>query len=197
MVTIDSETSWPQLEAKIRRLPLLYKRDGEVIYPYADATISLKDVTYKATRSTSLYVAKELLEIQRQIAKDIGPKYDPLAMNCGLLLSGIDKNGNPTLTGYIPPIVEETDEQGLYLVDGSHRANIGLREGRESFRAIHITGFRNDCPFYAYPNDWSEVTAYDTVPGRELRKRYKYSGDKMYALYRDFGSLNGSKPRDI
>ena len=192
MVTIESETSWEQIEAGIRQVPLLNRRD---VFPYADATITLKEIPYSEVRTTSLYVANNLLAVQEAIAKDIAEEcHRPLDMEGGLILGSVI-DGEQKLTGFIPPIVEETDEEGMYVLDGSHRTNLGRWAGRMAFRAIHISGIREDCPAYAYPNEWNEVVLYDEVPTEpSLRKAYR-EPELLYGLYRDFGALNGSQPR--
>lgn len=195
MVEIIGVTPWKELEAAIRQVRLLHPRNGENVYPYADARITLEHVTYDSVRKTSLYLARDLLEVQKQIAEDIAKYgYDPLELDCGLLLSSKDADGKELLAGFIPPIVEETGIDGAYVLDGSHRANLGLWAGKTGFNAVYIRGIREDCPSYAYPNDWDEVTVYDEAPkDPALRKRYR-EGD-LYALFRDFGPLNGSRPR--
>jgi hypothetical protein len=189
--TVEGATPWSQLEEEVRRVPLLHPRDGEVIYPYADAEISLQEVAYSEVRPSTLYVLRNNLAIQTAITASIRKDdYHPLELEYGLVLG--DKDGG--LTGLIPPIVEETDEEGMYVLDGSHRTNIGRWAGRTTFNAIHITGIREDCPAYAFPNDWDEVVVRETLP-EDIAKRKHYRGTDYYNLYRNFGPLNGSKPR--
>ena len=193
MVTIESVTSWAELEETIRQTPLLQDSD---IHPYEDATIALRSFSYDQVRTTSLYVARSLLRVQKLIADDIAQEgYDPLELDCGLVLGGTDENNMPIAIGFVPPIVEETDQEGPYLLDGSHRTNQGRWLGKSAFTAIHITGIRQDCPAYALPNEWSDVRIYDTVPDDPaLRKKYRQDRN-IYALYRNFEPLNGSTPR--
>lgn len=192
MVTIESEIPWEQIEDGLRQVPLLNKRD---VFPYAGAAIELREIPYSEVRTTSLYVARNLLAVQEAIAEDIAEEgHHPLRMESGLILGSVI-DGEQKLTGFIPPIVEETDEEGMYVLDGSHRTNLGRWTGRTAFNAIHISGIREDCPAYAYPNEWTEVVHYDEVPKEpSLRKNYREPG-VLYGLYRDFGALNGSQPR--
>jgi hypothetical protein len=110
------------------------------------------------------------------------------------MLLSQDAAGNEKLTGFVPPIVEETKELGAYLLDGSHRANLGRWAGRKTMKVIYLSDIREDCPAYAYPNEWTEVKTYDLPPVEPaLRKHYREGN--LYALYRDFGTINGSRPR--
>jgi hypothetical protein len=189
MIKVTAETPWAELAEQIRHVPLLQPRDGVTIFPYLDAEITLREVAYDEVRPTSLYVLSGNLAIQKQLVEALAPEHDPLNLKGGLTLVTED---NETI-GLIPPIVEETAAQGQYILDGMHRATVGRMAGRTTFVAIHISGFRDDCPAAVLPNDWAEVIEYDETPSDpSLKRRYR---DNPLSLRRDYSALNGSRPR--
>jgi hypothetical protein len=192
MFTVESEIAWTDLEQQIRKTPNLQPRDGQLVYPYAEATISLVELAYSEVRPTSLYVVASNLETQRQLTSDLEQAgYDPLSLAGGLLIAG-----ETDTVGLIPPIVEETPEDGMYILDGMHRTYLGRQAGRTVFTAIHIANVRADCPAAVLPNEWSEIIEYDKVPKDPSKKR-RYRGSDPLSLRRDFSAINGSKPRTI
>ncbi len=195
MIDILRETSWPELEVSIRSVEMLLPREGEVVHPYADATIALEKFAFSAVRTTSLYVKRQNLALQSDIAEAVAKDgHDPLEMEGGLVLGSFDEHGEPVEIGLVPPIVETTFVDGTYVLDGSHRSNRAIWSGRETFVGIHITNIRDDCPSYALPNAWDDVKIYDYTPPLHLRKKYR-DPDNPRNLYRNFGPVNGSAPR--
>lgn len=191
MVTIEGALGWDDLEQRLRGTTLLQPRDGEIVYPYADADIRLAEIAYDDVAPTSLYVLRGNLAVQAAIASDLANEgYDPLRLTAGLLL----KNDTGEQVGLLPPIVEETADAGKYVLDGAHRTSIGRWLGRTHFTGILISGIRPDCPAYAYPNTWDEVRITETVPADPAQK--KHYRDNYRAFYRDFSLLNGSKLRE-
>lgn len=189
---VAGQKDMPQLEEEFREVTLQHDTD---VLPYKDATIELRRVTYKDVKTTSLYVARELLIAQVGIA-DVLQRHglpSQLDLEGGVVLGGVDEQEQSYTQGLTPPIVEIFNGQA-YVLDGSHRTNLGRYLGRRSFTAVCIANIRSDCPPYAHPNDWSEVRQYPEVPkDPALRKRYR---DKdYYRMYRNFGPLNGSTPR--
>jgi hypothetical protein len=194
MIKVERETPWPELEAQIRGVEMLLPRGGEVVHPYANASISLQRFYFGAIRTTSFYVLRRGLAKQTEIAGALAGKYDPLELEGGLVLTETDSAGAQTTVGLVPPIVEETMYDGVYLLDGSHRANRAIWSGVESFVGIHIKGIRPDCPSYAFPNEWDAVRIYDYTPAPHLRKKYR-EPEQPNVNYRNFGPVNGSAPR--
>jgi hypothetical protein len=191
MVTIEGTIGWDDLEQRLRETTLLQPRDGEAVYPYANADIRLAEIPYAEVAPTSLYVLRGNLATQATIAKDIaGEGYDPLQLTGGLLL----KNDAGEHVGLVPPIVEETADVGKYILDGAHRTSIGRWLGRTHFMGILISGIRPDCPAYAYPNTWDEIHIMEAVPKDPAQK--KHYRDNYRPLYRDFSRLNGSSLRE-
>lgn len=189
MIQVVQEIPWSTLEDQIRHVPLLQPRDGKLVFPYLHAHIALEEINYDDVRPTSLYALRDHLSFQIKLAEDLIPKHDPLALKGALTLM----NEEGEKIGIIPPIVEETPEDGKYILDGLHRTLVGRQTGRTHFTAIHITNFRSDCPAAVLPNDWAEVKLYDHVPGDPALKR-RYREDPSN-LRRNFSALNGSRPR--
>lgn len=192
MVHIEGTIEWSILEQRVRETTLLERRNDETIYPYENARIELRTINYQEVSPTSLYVLRKNLARQAEIATALTDEgYHPLEMDGGLLIGGIDD----TIQGLVPPIVEETEGDGQYVLDGAHRTYEGyLDKDRDSFIAIHISGIRPDTPSYARPNRWEEIRVLDTVPDDPAnKKRYR---DDYRSLYRNFGPLNGSKIRE-
>ena len=192
MVTIERVIPWDELEQRLRETPLLRQGDSEPVYPYEDAKIRLEKMAYADVAPTSLYVIRKNLAIQAAIASDLSAVgYHPLELEGGLVL----KNETGEEMGLVPPIVEETDEEGKYVLDGAHRTSMGRWLGRTHFVAIHVSGIRSDCPGYAFPNSWDEVKVMEEVPTNPAEKKH-YRGENYKGLYRDFSLLNGSKLRE-
>ncbi len=142
MIHVTGETNWETLVDQVRHVSLLQPRDGELIYPYQNADISLQEISYTDVRPTSLYALRGNLAFQQALSEALAPDHDPLLLNGALQLA--NDEGSPM--GLLPPIVEYTDERGKYILDGLHRTFMGYRAGRTAFNAIYIRNFRDDCP---------------------------------------------------
>lgn len=192
MVTVEKIIPWEDLEQRLRETPLLGQRDGETVYPYEDANVCLERIAYADVAPTSLYVIRKNLAVQAAIAADIAVEgYHPLELEGGLLL----KNEANEDVGLIPPIVEETEDEGKYVLDGAHRTSIGRWLGRTHFVAVHVSGIRPDCPGYAFPNSWNDIRIMENVPTNPAEKKH-YRGDDYRDLYRVFTQINGSSLRE-
>lgn len=195
---IVREVPFSELEEQLRGITLLNQPD---IHPYEDARISIERFAYEDVLPTSKYVLERQMAVQRAIRASFAPAlgdpgHDQLELEGGLIIIGGEKGQQ----GLIPPIVElfEADGETPYVIDGSHRTNLGLRAGRDSFLGVFVRGIRHDCPPYAFPNTWEEVREVDELP--DDRATWKnYRGDvtkgEQYALYRDYSPINGSTPR--
>lgn len=193
MFTVEKIVPWDELEGRVRTTPLLHPRDGQTIYPYEEADITLQEVSYADVAATSLYVLRRNLATQAAIANDLSrADHHPLELRVGLILRDSDTGKT---TGFVPPIVEQTAEDGAYVLDGAHRASIGRWLGRTSFTAIYISGIRSDCPSYALPNRWDDIRITEEVPVNAAQKK-QYRGSNYRELYRDFSTLNGSRLRE-
>jgi len=182
---------WKDLEEEVRNVPLLEQRDGETIYPYAEATIKLRKFAFHEVRPSSLYVLSANLALQRSLFIELGKLgIDPLNLKGRVVLH--DTTGGAI--SMIPPIVEETPEDGKYILDGLHRTYLGKAMGRTVFWGIHITGIREDCPAAARPNGWEDIKIWDSVPA-DIKQKRRYRQADYLKLRRDFSAINGSKPR--
>ena len=192
MVHIEGVLDWNTLEQRVRETTLLEQRNDESVYPYENANIQLKRINYRDVAPTSLYVLRKNLASQAEIALALHDEgYHPLELSAGLLIGGIDGS----IQGLVPPIVEETEAEGQYVLDGAHRTYEGyLDNTRDSFMAIHISDIRADTPGYALPNRWDKIKELDAVPDDPAKKKHYREGYR--GLYRNFGPLNGSRIRE-
>lgn len=196
MVRVEGIIPWDDLEQRLRETQLLEARDGQPVYPYASADIRLENIAYADVAPTSLYVVRRNLATLATITNDLSAQgYDPLQLNGGLLLA--DESDSNETVGLIPPIVEETAQEGRYILDGAHRTSIGRWLGRTHFMGVLISGIRPDCPGYALPNTWRDLEIVEEVPQNPTQKKnYRTEWPGGYrSLYRDFGPLNGSHLR--
>ena len=192
MFTVLEAYPFDQLEQQIRAVPLLQRREGELVYPYEHADITLESIPYVGVRPTSRYVVTDNLDRQRKLAQDLHVQgYDPLRLSGSLLLQSSTAEAP---VGLIPPIVEETDANGLYMIDGMHRSYIGWQSGRIALTVVRVRGIRVDCPAAALPNEWTDIIEYPRVPS-DVRLKRDYRDDHL-AYRRDFSRLNGSQPRN-
>jgi len=191
MFTIEGATPWVELKRQVRDTPLLYPRNGQKVYPYAKAGISLKPVSFAEVRPTSLYVLRKNLATQTAIATALAKEgYDPLELRAGLTIHDSETRWS---TALVPPIVEQTDADGMYVLDGAHRTSLGRWKGKSEFLAIVISGIREDCPSYALPNEWDGadgIRLVETVPENPADK--KHYREQPESFYRDFSRLGSS-----
>jgi hypothetical protein len=192
MFKIEKFVPWEEVEYEVRRTPLLATINQEKVYPYENAEINLREIAYKEVRPTSLYVLRANLAVQAALGNDLKAQgCHPLELEGGLVV----QNDLGEQVGLVPPIVEESYPEGKYVLDGAHRTSIGRWLGRTSFIAIHITSIREDCPGYAYPNNWDDIRVLDAVPSDPNAKKH-YRGENYRQLYKDFSRLNGSRLRE-
>lgn len=90
MFRVVAEIPWQTLEDRIRHTPLLMPRDGQQVFPYLDAEITLAEIAYDDVRPTSLYILHDNIALQTELADDLAPDHDPLALQGGLKLVGDD-----------------------------------------------------------------------------------------------------------
>lgn len=193
---IVGEIPFSEVERQLRGITLLNQPD---VHPYEDAEIFLQEFGWDDVLPTSKYVLSRQLAVQRAIRASIAPHgFDQLELESGLIIVGGEKGQQ----GLIPPIVErffEPDRPGTvqpYIIDGSHRTNLGRMEDRKGFLAVFVSGIRSDCPPYAFPNSWEEVEERTELPEDKAEwKRYRLPIGQEYTLYRDYSPINGSTPR--
>jgi len=191
MTCVNNYTPWVEVRKQIQETTMLEPRDGKIIYPYEEATIELVEIQYSDVLPTTKYVLRKNLVTQANLSVDLQQQGYASQLDLEGSLELISESGEyHKLT---PPIVETTDEDHTYIIDGAHRTVIGRWLGRSSFNAIHISGIRPDCPSYARPNSWEEIRIYENLPLKnELKKDYR---PNPRGLYRNFGPINGSSLR--
>ena len=193
------------LIAKIRQVPLKEPAaDGSSIFPYQNASISLRELHSSEINPTTFYLLRKNLQTQRELRQFLldTQGIDSLHMNCALQL--MDQNGEQRTL--IPPVVELGKRTVRYvptaheltherpttitvslLNDGAHRVMLA-RELGETVHALYIVGVDHNHPFYAHPNAWEDIQIVDAVPATSSEKKM-YSRTNCATLYRNFGVL--------
>jgi len=211
-LTIGRAIPWTELETLIRAVPLKAKDpQGQPIHPYANARISLREVTPEELNASSFYLIERNIAFQRELHKHLfALGYDTLHLTGALELH------TPTneLWRLLPPVVEVMHEEIThrntrgdidYLAlptsitlpivnDGMHRVWLA-RELGQTINVIHISGIPTEHPYYALPNSWDQVKIFTDTPKTMAGKKY-YRRQKSYDLYRDFDVLGCGKPRN-
>lgn len=228
MFTVEREIPWEELEPQIRETTLLDQPDA---YPYAASDIQLREIAsphfdddtsmytfpeeYVPIRATTKYVLKENLDFQDRLKRDLNQHgHDQLRLAGGLVLRNTETDEQSVL---VPPIIEESREDGYYVLDGAHRIwndrvrrhdnpvtyyNLRYTPQREVTEVTTparslitaIVVYQPRFPSYARPNAWQEVKVVDEVPTTLTDKkdyRTDYPGGYR-ALYRDFSRLGSS-----
>ena len=190
MIQFERLIEWYVLEEALREVALSGCRDNRPVYPYMNASISLKEVSYAEVKPTTLYVSRQHLDQQIRVESCLrAVGLDPLNLPGWVVLR--DEEIEHRLT---PPLVERFEDIGAYVIDGAHRTYRGLMLGNTTFQAVYIEGIDPECPGYALPNEWNEIVEYDTPPMDPILKK-KYREGDYRSLYRDFGPINGSAMR--
>jgi hypothetical protein len=186
------------VEDGLRRAPLLQQRD---VFPFADADISFEWVTPEEVFPTSLVAVSRKLERQGLMSaamkRTVG--FDQYELSDGGV---IIKGGPEGVKGVIPPVV--VDAKGLDgvarpgILDGLHRSFDCFHvQQRGKLFVARVSGAMATWQAYAYTNEWPEVGVVEEKPD-DKRLWKHYVGDPLnneeYALYVDFGHLNGSRP---
>jgi len=209
-VIVKQEVPWTELEERIRQVPLKAKdADGNQIFPYANARISLRSVHPEELAPSSFYIIERNLQLQRDLrAHLLCQGYDSLSLRGALELETPE-----SLMRLLPPVVEvmherighhndrgDIDYSGKtahipvhIITDGMHRAALA-RELNTSLTVIHISNIPHEHPIYALPNGWDQVRVFTDVPKTMEEKKF-YRRRDSYALYRDFDVLGCGKPR--
>ena len=201
---------WTELEPAVRAVPLLkLDRTQQLIHPYRDARIHLREVHPDELSPTSFYVIQRNLDFQKRLHAELLTKgHDTLHLE-GLLEI---RNDQGEIWGLMPPVVEVMHEHITHLnahgdIDYQHKPttvavhiiNDGLhrvllaRELNRTITVIHVTGAKP--PFYALPNGWDQVQTFTDTPHSKEEKKF-YRRNDCYALSRDFGVLGCGKPRN-
>ena len=199
------------LEERLRQVPLMGRDEqGNQIYPYRSANISLREISVDEVNPTTFYLLQSGIEHQIRLNQEL-LKYgiDTLRLHSAVVFE--TEQGIRTL---LPPIVEVQEEHvkfenhhgdrtypGTYRIkvplinDGAHRLYLArMREVHPT--VLYLSGIPSRYPFYAFPNHWDDVRVVDEVPRNKEEKKL-YRREDSYALYRNLDSVfeGCSKPR--
>jgi len=212
-IEVVKHIPFPELEQLLRKVPLMEKdEDGNEIFVYKDAKISLKKFHPKEVNPTTFYVLRKALKFQRELRTYLMEEHGIDSLHLNEAIEIVNEDGQLwTLT---PPIIEVTRRDVNYVPkegeipyddnvnilipvinDGAHRVHTALTLG-ETFNGILISNVMEEYPFYAHPNEWDMVKVVDEVPKTKVEKKF-YSRDNCYALYRNFGILGCGAPRNL
>jgi hypothetical protein len=173
-----------QLIEQVRNTTMLTNKS---IRPYENADIRIKEMPIDEFLPTQLYVLKDHLEVQKELRQSLLKQgHDTLRMYGSVLL----KNAG-ILTGMMPPIVEDDQEFGPCLLDGTHRAYLARRLGIKSLGVLHVSGVSKETPMIPLPNQWNEIIEYDTIPTDKSKKKHYRNLPDKYSYYRDFSEITG------
>jgi len=155
------------------------------IFPYKKSDIKIQEMSLEDIRPTQLYVLKDHLEFQRDLHNELLEYgYNTLRLIGSLTLKNLEN-----IQGMLPPIVEEDEEYGPCLLDGTHRAYLARQLGFKAINVIMISRVSREVPMIALPNEWDEITEYDVMPDTAIKKRRRQLPGPKYDYYRDFSHI--------
>ncbi len=178
-------TPTEQLIQQVRSTTMLTDKSAR---PYENATIRYEEMPLEEMQPTQLYILRNHLEIQNNIRNELIEKgHDSLRLYGSVVL----KNAEVTV-GMMPPVVEDDEEYGPCLLDGTHRAYLAKQLGMRTLGVLRISGVPKDMPMIAYPNGWEELVEYYSIPDDKSKKKYYRNLPKnKYEYYRDFSHVTG------
>ncbi len=191
--------SGDELFDRLRRVNMLLEKEA---FPYRDADISLKKVTFSEVVPAQRYVLEDCLRRVQNLEWELAARgVDLFALN-GYVTIWTDRAGDVPID-VLPPVVERSVEADGSVVniinDGMHRMYAARLEWRMP-EVVFIQGVPEQYPYYAYPipgGNWNEVTLLpgSHIPEGVLKKWHRIPDNKR--LYRDFNSafLNVGGPR--
>lgn len=209
---IIERVPWQELEQRVRQVPLLKARrsDGNQIFVYEHADVSLRNVSSEEVNPTSFYAVRDGLQLQRDLRNNLLDQHGLDTLTLTELLRFRTEDGQEF--GLMPPVVEvqrrrvryipaegELSHEGTFEIkiplvnDGLHRFMIA-REVGSRVSVVYVVGSDPEFPFYAHPNSWSDVKLVDGVPKTKAEKKL-YSREDCNLLYRDFGIFGCGAPR--
>lgn len=187
-----------ELLDRLKKVTMLKDREA---FPYKDADIALRAVTFQEVVPAQRYV------LENELKKVQNLKWELKKFNIDLFaLNGyvtIHTNQSDEPIDVLPPIIESAPEANgevaAIINDGMHRMYVARLEWRNPEVAF-IQGVPKEYPYYAYPvpnGNWNEVTilAGSEIPAGFIKKWHRISDNKL--LYRDFNSafINVGGPR--
>lgn len=178
-------TPTEQLIKQVRNTTMLTDKAAR---PYENATICYEEMPLEEMRPTQLYVLRNHLEIQNDVRNELLEKgHDSLRLYGSIILKSAE-----VTVGMMPPVVEDDEEYGPCLLDGTHRAYLAKQLGLKTLGVLRISGVPKEMPMIAFPNGWDELIEYDTIPIEKDKKKYYRDLPKdKYDYYRDFSEITG------
>ncbi|UQZ90928.1 hypothetical protein C4J81_17600 [Deltaproteobacteria bacterium Smac51] len=187
-----------ELLKKLRQVTML-KDPGA--YPYKEADIALRKVTFQEVVPAQRYVLENELKKAQNLKWELEKHGHDLFALGGYVTITTDQADEPI--DVLPPIIESAaeanGETAAIINDGMHRMYVARLEWRNP-EVVFIQGVPREYPYYAYPipgGNWNEVTILpgSEIPAGFIKKWHRISDNKL--LYRDFNSafINVGGPR--
>lgn len=187
------------LIANLRKVSMLKAPDA---YPYKEASIELRKVSFKQVVPAQRYVLEDGLRKVQNLEWELTARgVDLYAMN-GYVTIWTDQTGDMPID-VLPPIIEHSVEpngESVNIInDGMHRMYVARLEWLLP-EVVFIQGVPKDYPYYAYPipdGDWSQVTILpgSHIPHGVIKKWHRIADNKKLYRYFDSAFNNVGGPR--
>lgn len=162
--------------------------------PYQGASISYQNIKLTEIKPTQYYQVEENVRQVEEI-RNFVLSYGQDILN--LSDGGVELVVNSQAEIMLPPIVENDPQEGLIILDGTHRSFLARRLGMTAMQFILIDGVREEFALNKrrLSNEWHEIQSFETM--LDLKKaraqgfvhRREGRGDNQYGAYRDFSHL--------
>ena len=178
--------SGKELIKKAREVSLLNLRE---VKPYSNARISFKEFNPESgeAKPPTLYLLKPQIEWAKKLRNIFLKEHEIDVLK---LKEALVYEINEQKFTLLPVIVEfsEADNQAV-IADGAHRAFLA-RTLNKSFSALYVENADKEYPYYALPNEWSEVSLHEDLSTVSRKKNYRHENkEELYKLYRDYNIL--------
>ncbi len=164
-----------QLIEKLKLTTLYNKKN---VFPYREADIGLKKLSFNEISPTSFYyftdTVYKLTELYDQLFLQ---NIDLFNLN-GYVEFAVDNN-NLVVT---PPIIEKVNDD-LLLVDGIHRVMLSYLLDKESIQCIIIDGAKPLTYAVSNPNGWKDVQVFKNEVPQGFTTRLRRYPDSVYRQY--------------
>lgn len=164
--------------------------------PYKDADFSIQEIEIADIKPTQLYeIAEHTSRVEKIRNYILSLNQDILRMTFG----GVEfstVNGSEIL---LPPIVENNSEEGLMLLDGTHRSFLAKKLGMKTMNFLLVDNIAEQFSLTQrrLPNNWDEITTFETLQDLKTARRNGFihrregRGENQDNSYRDFSHLTG------
>lgn len=165
------------------------------VYPYENATISLRTFNYKDISPVQFYYLFDNISLLKNLKNDF-KRYNIDILNLdGYVNFEVDNYGKKlTMT---PPIIENIEGKNL-LIDGMHRVILSIMLGK-NIKCVYIENIKPEYYHYcvANPNGWDDARQFkNKVPEGFKTRNSRYDGN--YRKYRRVFQFEGENqiPRE-